>query len=98
MGNSVKNTLIALLIAVMLAPGFYLGVAPISEVQAQTEGLGMEDYMGSILSAGIAVSACMFGSVIAGLIDRGISALLSRLADLFKGSVFAGIFQFLGIL
>jgi len=98
MGNSVKNTLIALLVAVMLAPGFYLGVAPISEVQAQTEGLGMEDYMGSILSAGIAVSACMFGSVIAGLIDRGISALLSRLADLFKGSVFAGIFQFLGIL
>jgi len=92
MKNGTKNILVALLVATLLAPGFYFGIAPAPTVEAQTEGLGMEDYMGSILSAGIAVSACIFGSVINGLLRTAISGItrfLTNLATQFFGSIFS---------
>ena len=42
--HATKHTLIAILIAVILAPGFYMGVAPAQTVEAQSD-IGMDDVL-----------------------------------------------------
>jgi len=92
-----KKTLVALLIVSFLAPGFYFGIAPPQEVEAQ--GIGMDTIMSTLVGGGLAVSACVFGHVINGALARAgdmIVDFITNIAPQWLGDIIGGISEFLG--
>jgi hypothetical protein len=83
-----KQTLSALLIVTVMAPGFYFGIAPTQKVSAQT------DIMNNILSAGAGALSTMFvckygGNVLNNLVS-GVGSLLG-LSDAFEIDTLGGL-------
>jgi len=77
-----KQSFAALLIATLLAPGFYFGMAPAPKAEAQMEGI-----IGSIVGAGVSWALCEYGDELGDMFD----SILGGIADLFGlGGLFGG--------
>ncbi len=96
--HNLKHTIVAAIIVTLLAPGFYFGLAP-QPVEAQLPSLG--DTFGLLVQSGFAVSACLFGGVLAqelmGLAGSAFKAILTTVSDFFSLDMLGGIMSAFGL-